>query len=220
MNIYKNTRFPLDLQLFAEGDGAGADGGNGDGAGAGTEGASGSERMSFEDFLKLEGNQAEFDRRVQKATKTAVENAQQKWQALTDDKLSEAEKLAKMTKAERDEYEISKLKKQIADYERKDALADMTKTARTMLSEKGITVSDSLVAMLVSEDAEATKAAVDGFAKAFSDELERALNDKLKGKTPEKGSGKSVMTKEQILEIRDPELRQQKMLENRELFNF
>lgn len=51
----------LNLQLFAEdpGNGGGADGGNG--------GGSGGEPMSFDDFLKGEGNQAEFDRRVQKA---------------------------------------------------------------------------------------------------------------------------------------------------------
>ena len=86
------------LQLFAEGDGddGGAGDGDGDGAGAGSTGADGT--VTFDDFLKGEGNQAEFDRRVQKAVNTAVTNAQAKWKALTDDKLSEAEKLAQMTK--------------------------------------------------------------------------------------------------------------------------
>lgn len=54
--------------------------------------------MSFDDFLAKEGNQAEFDRRVNKAIKTAVTKSEEKWKALTDDKLTEAEKLAKMTK--------------------------------------------------------------------------------------------------------------------------
>lgn len=94
------------LQIFAEGDGAGAgEGGNGGGPGTGgTEMGAGTEQMSFDDFLKGEGNQAEFDRRVQKAIDTAVSNAQQKWQALTDDRLSEAEKLAKMNKEEKAAY--------------------------------------------------------------------------------------------------------------------
>lgn len=100
-------KVPMNLQLFAEGgDGAGADGGNGggsgDGEGAGGEGGAGSDTPpSFDDFLKTGGNQAEFDRRVQKAVNTAVTKAQEKWQALADDKLSEAEKLAKMTKEEK-----------------------------------------------------------------------------------------------------------------------
>lgn len=91
-------KVPMNLQLFAEGgDGAGAGEGNGSGSGEGT-GGEGDNPPSFDDFLKTGSNQAEFDRRVQKAVNTAVTNAQEKWQALTDDKLSEADKLAKMTK--------------------------------------------------------------------------------------------------------------------------
>ena len=98
----------MNLQLFAEGEGAGS-GSSGDGAGAGEGsgtgsgdgGAGGNGSLSFDDFLKQEGNQAEFDRRVQKAIDTAVSNAQKKWKDLHDDKLSEAEKLAKMTKSRR-----------------------------------------------------------------------------------------------------------------------
>lgn len=94
-------KVPMNLQLFAEGDGAGAGEGNGGGSGEGTGGEGGDNTPSFDDFLKTGSNQAEFDRRVQKAVNTAVTNAQEKWQALTDDKLSEAEKLAKMTKEEK-----------------------------------------------------------------------------------------------------------------------
>lgn len=56
------------LQLFTEpgGDGGGSGEGNGAGAGADT-GNNGNTTMSFDDFLKLGGNQSEFDRRVQKA---------------------------------------------------------------------------------------------------------------------------------------------------------
>lgn len=109
-----NYKVPMRLQIFAEGDGAGAgEGSNGGGSGTGGEGepGAGTGSMSFDDFLKGEGNQAEFDRRVQKAIDTAVSNAQQKWQALTDDRLSEAEKLAKMNKEEKAAYMQQKKKK-------------------------------------------------------------------------------------------------------------
>lgn len=62
----------MNLQFFADGDGTGADGSNGDGSGG--EG-SGQGTLSFDDFLKEEGNQAEFDRRLNKAIETAVKNA-------------------------------------------------------------------------------------------------------------------------------------------------
>ena len=82
---------PMKLQIFAEGgedgDGAGAGDGNGGGSGIDNPGAAGPKPVSFDEFLKGDGNQAEFDRRVQKAVNTAVTNAQEKWKALTDDKL-------------------------------------------------------------------------------------------------------------------------------------
>ena len=106
-------KVPMNLQFFAEGgDGAGADGSNGGGSGEGSGGDGGAgSAISFDDFLKTGSNQSEFDRRVQKAVNTAVTNAQEKWQALTDDKLSEAEKLAKMTKEEKAQYMQKKKEK-------------------------------------------------------------------------------------------------------------
>jgi hypothetical protein len=96
----------------------------------------------------------------------------------------------------------------------------MTKTARKMLSDKSITVSDELLAMMVTTDAEETKKAIDGFTKAFTDAVENAVKERLRGNPPRRGSGSApTMTKEQIMAIRDPELRQKKMLEHRELFN-
>ena len=73
-----NCRLPLDLQFFADGDGGGTD--DGDGGGSAGEGAETGDNhlLSFDDFLKEQGNQAEFDRRVQKAVTTAVSNAQKK----------------------------------------------------------------------------------------------------------------------------------------------
>ena len=67
------------LQLFTEpgGDG-GSEGGDGAGAG-GNPGNNNNTTMSFDEFLALEGNQSEFDRRVQKAIDTAVTNASHFW---------------------------------------------------------------------------------------------------------------------------------------------
>ena len=144
-----------------------------------------------------------------------------KWQEKQDKAVSEAKKLAAMNATQKAEYERDQLQKQLDEYKRKDSLAEMTKTARNMLSESGISVSDGVLAMLVNTDAEQTKAAVDGFSKAFKDAVEEAVKERLKGRTPKVGTNSSKpMTKAEIMAIRDPELRQKMMLENRELFNF
>ena len=98
----------------------------------------------------------------------------------------------------------------------------MSKVARKMLQDENINVGDDVLTLLVNEDAETTKAAITDFSKAFKAAVDSAVNEKLKGKAPSVGTvtGGSSMTKEQIMAIADPELRQQKMLENRHLFNF
>ena len=167
------------LQIFAEGEGAGTPGepgGNDPGAGSGTP--TQTEPLSFDDFLSQEGNQAEFDRRVQKAINTAVSNAQKKWQTMTDGKVSEAEKLAQMTSEEKAEYRAKKAEQELADLKKQIALGDMAKTARKMLSEENITVPDEIIMNLVSDDAEKTKSAVESFAKVFKDTVQAAVKDR------------------------------------------
>lgn len=145
-----------------------------------------------------------------------------KWQKDQDKKVDEAKKLAAMNEQQKAEYERDELKKQLDEYKRKDTLSEMTKTARKMLTDAGISASDEILSILVTTDAEKTKAAVDGYSKAFNKALEEAVKEKLKGNPPTKGTGGGTvsMTKAEILAIKDPELRQKKMLENKHLFNF
>jgi hypothetical protein len=143
------------------------------------------------------------------------------WQEKKQKEVDEAQKLATMNAQQKAEYERDQLKKELDEYKRKDSLAEMSKTARKILSDDGISVPDELLAMLVTTDAEKTKTAVDGFSKAFKEAVESAVKERLKGEPPKKGTGGATgMTKEAIMAIKDPELRQQKMLENKHLFNF
>lgn len=143
------------------------------------------------------------------------------WQKKQEKAVSEAKKLAEMNATQKAEYQRDQLQKELDTLKKQAALSEMMKTSRKMLSENGITISDELLSMLVSEDAEATKASVDGFATAFTEAVEAAVKERLKGETPRKSTGTAAaMTKEQIMAIKDPVLRQQKILENKELFNF
>ena len=208
------------LQIFAEGEGAGTPGepgGNDPGAGSGTP--TQTEPLSFDDFLSQEGNQAEFDRRVQKAINTAVTNAQKKWQTMTDGKVSEAEKLAQMTSEEKAEYRAKKAEQELADLKKQIALGDMAKTARKMLSEENITVPDEIIMNLVSDDAEKTKSSVEAFAKVFKDAVQAAVKESLRGNPPKASTGgTTTVTREQILAVKDRAERQRLIGENPQLF--
>ena len=175
--------FPMTLQLFAEGDGDGAQGGDGSGAGANGADAA-NEPLSFDGFLAQEGNQAEFDRRVQKAIDTAVSNAQQKWQALTDDKLSEAEKLAKMNKEEKAAYMQQKKEKELSDRESAVARKELMAEAKNTLAEKKLPA--GLAEVLNYTDAESCNKSIDAVEKAFQAAVETAVQERLKGGDPMK----------------------------------
>lgn len=185
-------KVPMNLQLFAEGgDGAGADGGNGGGSGEGTGGeggAGGDTPPSFDDFLKTGGNQAEFDRRVQKAVNTAVTKAQEKWQALADDKLSEAEKLAKMTKEEKAQYMQQKREKELTDREAAITRKELMAEAKNTLASDGLP--QELAEVLDYSDADTCKKSMEKVKEVFQRAVETAVEEKLKGgKPPKKAPG-------------------------------
>ena len=185
-------KVPMNLQLFAEGgDDAGADGGNGGGSGesAGGEGGAGGDTPpSFDDFLKTGGNQAEFDRRVQKAVNTAVTKAQEKWQALADDKLSEAENLAKMTKEEKAQYMQQKREKELTDREAAITRKELMAEAKNTLASDGLP--QELAEVLDYSDADTCKKSMEKVKEVFQRAVETAVEEKLKGgKPPKKASG-------------------------------
>lgn len=139
-----------------------------------------------------------------------------------DKEVNEAKRLAEMNAQEKAEYERDQLRKELDELKKANSISEMSKTARKMLSENDINIPDELLSFMVSSDADETKSAVDSFTKLFKDTVDNAVKEKLKGEPPKRGSGGGAapMTKEQIMSIKDPELRQRKMLEHKELFNF
>lgn len=179
----------MKLQFFAEGDGGGADPGDGGGAGkesggsgGGQEGAKAGneEPKSFDDLLQNKDYQAEFDRRVQKALGTAKE----KWAALMDDKLSEAEKLAKMNKEEKAEYLRQKQEKELKDREAAITRRELMAEAKNTLAEKKLPV--GLAEVLNYSDADSCSKSMEAVEKAFQEAVQAAVDEKLKGGMPPK----------------------------------
>lgn len=203
-------KYLFDLQLFADEAGAGK-----------SETETSNEKKEDDPSDKEQQNQNNDKKYSDKDLDEIIGRKFAKWQKDQEKAVSEAKKLEKMNAEEKAKYERDKLQKELDSYKKKDAIAAMSKEARKMLSEQNITIDDNLLSLMVTDDAEATKKAIGDFAKAFSEAVENAVKERLKGNTPRKSSGSTKpMTKEEIMAIRDPELRQKKMIENKHLFNF
>lgn len=208
---------PLNLQYFADGNGDGADNGNDSGAGAdngnsGNDGASGASagnsntgsdnqsggsEQTFDDFLK-NGYQSEFDTRVQKAINTAVNNAQQKWQLMTDDQVSEAEKLAKMNQQEKNQYMQQKKEKELVDKEVAITRRELMAESKNTLAEKKIPI--ELAEILNYADADTCKKSIESVESAFQKAVEAAVEEKLKGGVPPKKPNDVAALEIQVLD--------------------
>lgn len=181
----QGLRIPMNIQFFAEGDGGGTGGNAGDGGGTGSSGSGSGDagqKPSFDEFLKGDGNQAEFDRRMNKAIETAVRNAQEKWRIMTDDRVSEAEKLAKMTTAEKAEYLQGKKEKELAEREAEITKRELMAEAKNTLAEKKLPA--ALAEILSYADADSCKKSIETVEKAFQAAVQDAVNEKLKGGKP------------------------------------
>lgn len=211
--------FSMNLQLFAEGDGAG-DNNTGEGS-------------NSKEGQNTEGNKAKSDSDPdpdlddgKKAAKYTDEDVDRlinkkfaKWKEEQQKAVEEAKKLATMDAQQKAEYERDQLQAKVDELLKKNALSEMTRVARRILSEKQINVSDELLSRLVSADAEDTKKAVESFVSLFDAAVEKAVREKLKGEPPKAGKAKSTMTKEEIMKIKDPAARKKAIAENMDLFS-
>ncbi len=180
---HKNRRF-FDLQLFA--DEAGAESSATDTA----EKAEGGEGAATDPGKEDKGAKAADEKKYSDKDLDEILNKKfAKWQEKKQKEVDEAKKLGEMNAQEKAEYERDKLQEELNELKKKDALAEMSKVARKMLSDDGISVSDELLAMLVTTDATTTKAAVDGFSKAYKEAVENGVKERLRGEPPKRGSG-------------------------------
>lgn len=193
MKYKEKGLFGLNLQLFAD-DGAG----NPDGGGTGNGGEPEPKGMSFDEFLKEGGNQAEFDRRTQKAITTALTKEREKWQAITDDRLSEAEKLAKMTKEEKSAYMQQKKEKELSDREAAITRKELMAEARNTLAEKNLP--QELADVLNYTDADSCSKSINAAEKAFQKAVQKAVEERLKGKDPMKKAPESQTEEDKRIE--------------------
>ena len=141
-----------------------------------------------------------------------------KWQEKKEKEINEAKKLADMNAQQKAEFERDKIQKELEELRRANTLNEMSGTARSMLKEENINVEDDFLEVLVSEDADKTKARVDSFSKMFNDAVEKEVLARIKNPNDKRGTT-STLSKKEIMSIKDTATRQKKIKENMHLFN-
>ncbi len=132
--------------------------------------------------------------------------------------IDEAKKLAKMNEDEKAKYELEKLQNELAEYKRKESFYSLSKEASKMLSENSISVDDDLLSFVVKDTAEDTQVAVNSFVSLINTKVEEGVKKALAGKPPKVTTNNKTITKQQIMEEKDPIKRQNLIKEHMQLF--
>lgn len=147
---------------------------------------------SFDDVLKDKAMQSEFDKRIAKA----IETSKTKWEQEAVARQNEAERLAKMTEAEKHAEELKKIRK-----EKDEALAklnayELKSEAQKIASEKGMDYSLLDIIDYSKETAETVKEKIETIYNAVTKATEKQLSDRLKQPEPKNVTPKEKVKKE------------------------
>jgi len=206
----KHNLVSFNLQLFAD------DGGDDDGDGAdGSDDNSDGDGDGDDDKPEKKYTDEDIDRivnqRLARERKAAEKKAKE---------AAEAEKLKRMTAAEKRDAEFEQMKRELAELKGEKQKSEMLSTASDILKDAGINVSSKLVGHLIADSAEETKANVDEFVRLYNDAVNKGVKAAMKaaGSSPKKQSGGGTLTKEDIMKVKNISERQRLIKENMSLF--
>ena len=188
----KKFMFPLDIQLFAD-DNSGDDSGNDDqGTGQDNQdsGEGGQETKTF--------TQEELDKIVQ----GRIAKERKAWEKQLEEQQTEAQKLETMSEKEKKKYQEEKRIKDLDDREAAITRRELTAQAKVQLADKGFPT--ELAEILILTDADSCKKSIETVEKAFQSAVEKAVEEKIKGREP--------MKKAKDVKLTDEELVYQKMM--------
>lgn len=142
--------------------------------------------LSKEEFDKR--LQAEADKRVTSALKTAQAKWKEEYEARVKAEREDAEKLARMNEEERARALEKKREEQLIARERTLHQKEMEIQAIKVMDERSLPV--AFARTLIGESAEATLENINSFEKAWHQALEKEVADRMKGKVPPADEGK------------------------------
>ena len=136
-----------------------------------------------------------------------------------EDAVKEAEKLAKMNKDQKAEYEREQMQKELDAYKAKEARNEMKKHASDVFKNNEITPNDELLEIVTADTADQTQANVQAFNDVLNNMVKEQVQAKLYQGTPKNYSnGSGGVTRESIEQIKDDSARQQAIAQNMHLF--
>lgn len=136
-----------------------------------------------------------------------------------EDAVKEAEKLAKMNKDQKAEYEREQMQKELDAYKAKEARNEMKKHASDVFKNNEITPNDELLEIVTADTADQTQANVQAFKDVLNNMVKEQVQAKLYQGTPKNYSnGSGGVTRESIEQIKDDSARQQAIAQNMHLF--
>lgn len=204
--INEMRRYRFRLQMFAE-EGSGGDGGQGDqgngGSGDGNQGndgkdgdgkdAKGGDSGKGEDGKgKDEGKRTYDDAEVDRIVAKHRKEWEKQHAKDIEEAKKEADKLAKMNKEQKEQYEKEKLEKQLADQKAEiDKLkaeanrAELSKTAaQIMKDDHEIVATPDMLDFVVADDAETTKENINKLVGIILDDRKAQDEKRARGTTP------------------------------------
>jgi hypothetical protein len=184
----KKFMFPLDIQLFADdnsGDGSGNDDDQGTGQDNQDSGEGGQETKTF--------TQEELDKIVQ----GRIAKERKAWEKHLEDEKTEAQKLETMSEKEKKKYQEEKRIKELDDREAAITRRELTAQAKVQLADKGIPT--ELAEILNLTDAESCKKSIETVEKAFQTAVQRAVEERIKGREPMKKAKDAKLTDEELV---------------------
>lgn len=129
--------------------------------------------------------QSELDSLIDKRTAKALETAKQKWEEEKQDAVNQAEKLAKLSAAERKEAEDKAKQEAMDKREQELNQREMRYEAQHQLEENELPT--DFVDMVMSDDAEKVSKNIAALKGAFDKAIEAGVNKAMQGTTPRAG---------------------------------
>ncbi len=159
---------------------------NANAEGTGTQAGAEQKPQTFDDILSNKEYQSGFDKRVAKAIETAKVKWNDGFEKTLEEKLSEAQKLAKMNADQKAQYEREQAEAKLAQREAEITKRELKATAKDTLLSKGLPI--ELADALVYTDADACNTSMEAVTKAFEQAVTKAVNDRLRQDPPKTGN--------------------------------
>ncbi|MGT2833405.1 capsid and scaffold protein [Streptococcus phage Javan249] len=160
--------------------------------------------------------QQELDDIVEARVARAVKKAQKDAEEQIQKAQSEGERLAKLSKDERNKEEQAKRLSELEKREHDLAMKELSIEARSLLSEEGLPA--EFLNIVMADTAESVKDNISNLRTVFDEAVEKRVDERLTQSRVKTGSTAGAMSKQDIMAISDTNERQRLIAENMHLF--